>query len=185
MMTQKRPQSNDYAPYYGKYVMLVPDGNFLEILEAQLRDMKLLLEPLTDQQADFRYAPGKWSIKETLGHVNDAERIFAVRILRIARGDQTPIPGFEQDDYVKVSNASSRKLSDLLEEFSAIRRATIALIRSLDDASWLRRGTASGEPVSVLAIAFIIAGHVLHHHNIFAEKYMSALMRAQSGSTSA
>jgi len=185
MMTQKRPQSNDYAPYYGKYVMLVPDGNFLEILEAQPRDMKLLLEPLTDQRADFRYAPGKWSIKETLGHVNDAERIFAVRILRIARGDQTPIPGFEQDDYVKVSNASSRELSDLLEEFTAIRRGTIALIRSLDDASWLRRGTASAEPVSVLAIAFIIAGHVLHHHNIFAEKYMPALMRAQSGSTSA
>jgi uncharacterized damage-inducible protein DinB len=185
MMTQKRPQSNEYAPYYGKYVMLVPDGNFLEILEAQFRDMKLLLEPLTDQQADFRYAPGKWSVKETLGHINDAERIFAVRILRIARGDETPLPGFEQDDFVKVSNASSRKLADLLEEFTAIRRATIALIRSLDDASWLRRGTASGEPVSVLAIAFIIAGHVVHHRNIFAEKYMIALVRTQSGSTSA
>jgi len=86
MMTQKRPQSNDYAPYYGKYVMLVPEGDFLQILETELREMKQLLEPLTEQQADFRYAPGKWSIKETLGHVNDAERIFAVRILRIARG---------------------------------------------------------------------------------------------------
>jgi uncharacterized damage-inducible protein DinB len=178
MMTQKRPQSNDYAPYYGKYVMLVPDGNFLEILEAQLRDMKLLLEPLTEQQADFRYAPGKWSIKETLGHLNDAERIFTVRILRIARGDKTPIPGFEQDDYVRVSNASSRKLSDLLEEFTAIRRATIALIRSLDDASWLRRGTASDKEVTVLAIAFIIAGHSLHHRKIFEEKYLPALSRA-------
>ena len=178
MMTQKRPQSNDYAPYYGKYVMLVPDGNFMEILEAQLRDMKLLLEPLTEQQADFRYAPGKWSIKETLGHINDAERIFAVRILRIARGDETPLPGFEQDDFVKVSNASSRKLADLLEEFTAIRRATIALIRSLDDASWLRRGTASGNGVTVLAIAFIIAGHSLHHRKIFEEKYLPALSRA-------
>ena len=178
MMTQKRPQSNDYAPYYGKYVMLVPDGNFLDILESQLRDMKQLLEPLTEAQADFRYAPGKWSIKETLGHINDAERIFAIRVLRIARGDQTPLPGFEQDDYVKISNASSRKLADLLEDFMAIRRSTIALIRSLDDASWLRRGTASGEPVSVLAIAFIIAGHVLHHHTIFAEKYLPALPRS-------
>ena len=178
MMTQKRPQSNDYAPYYGKYVMLVPEGDFLQILETQVQDMKLLLEPLTDEQADFRYAPGKWSIKETLGHVNDAERIFAVRILRIARGDQTPLPGFEQDDYVKISNASSRKLSDLLEEFAAIRRATIALIRSLDDASWLRRGTASDEEVTVLAIAFIIAGHALHHRKIFAEKYLPALQRA-------
>ena len=178
MMTQKRPQSNEYAPYYGKYVMLVPEGNFLEILEKQLQEMNQLLGPLTEQQADFRYAPGKWSIKETLGHINDAERIFAVRILRIARGDQTPLPGFEQDDYVKASNASSRKLSDLLEEFAAIRRATIALIRSLDDASWLRHGNASGKDISVLAIAFIIAGHALHHHKIFAEKYLPAMPRA-------
>jgi len=178
MMTQKRPQSNDYAPFYGKYVMLVPDGNFLEILETQPREMTQMLEPLTELQADFRYAPGKWSIKEILGHVIDAERIFAVRILRIARGDQTPLPGFEQDDYVKVSNAASRKLSDLLEEFAAVRRASIALIRSLDDASWLRRGTASGNEVSVLAIAFIIAGHALHHRNIFQEKYLPALPRA-------
>lgn len=178
MMTQKRPQSNDYAPFYGKYVMLVPDGNFLEILDTQLAEMKQLLEPLTEEQAEFRYAPGKWSIKETLGHINDAERIFAVRILRIARGDQTPLPGFEQDDYVRDSNASSRKISDLLEEFVAIRRATIALVRSLDDASWLRRGVASGKQVSVLAIAFIIAGHALHHRNIFQEKYFPALLRA-------
>jgi hypothetical protein len=109
--------------------------------------------------------------------VIDAERIFAVRILRIARGDQTPLPGFEQDDYVRVSNAASRKLSDLLEEFSAVRRASIALIRSLDDASWLRRGTASGEEVSVLGIAFIIAGHALHHRNMLQEKYLTALPR--------
>ena len=177
-MTQKRPQSADYAPYYGKYVMLVPDGNFLDILESQLQEMNSLLQPLTEQQADFRYEPGKWSIKESLGHINDAERIFAVRILRIARGDQTPLPGFEQDDYVKVSNASTRKLSDLLEEFTAIRRATIALIRSLDDASWLRRGNASGKEVSVLAIAFIIAGHTLHHRNIFQERYLPALQHA-------
>jgi uncharacterized damage-inducible protein DinB len=167
-MTQKRPQSNDYASYYGKYVMLVPDGNFLEILESGLQEMKQLLEPLTDQQADFRYAPGKWSIKETLGHINDAERIFAVRILRIARGDQTPLPGFEQDDFVKVSNASSRKLADLLEEFSAIRR-----------------GTASGKEVTVLAIAFIIAGHALHHRILFEKQYLPALAGAGSSATSA
>jgi hypothetical protein len=178
MMTQNRPQSNDYAPYYGKYIMLVPDGDFVEILETQLREMKQLLEPLTDGQGDFRYAPGKWSIKESLGHVNDAERVFAYRILRIARGDQTPLPGFEQDDYVKIANASTRKLSDLLEEFTAIRRASIELIRSLDDPSWLRRGTASGKEVSVLAIAFIIAGHAFHHRAIFEEKYLPALARA-------
>jgi uncharacterized damage-inducible protein DinB len=185
MMTQKRPQSNEYAAYYGKYVMLVPDGNFLEILESELGELKQLLEPLTDAQADFRYASGKWSIKEILGHINDAERVFSYRLLRIARGDQTPLPGFEQDDFVRISNASSRKLSDLLEEFTAIRRSTIALIRSLDDASWLRRGTASGEPITAVAIAFIIAGHVLHHRKIFEEKYLPALAGARTGSTSA
>jgi uncharacterized damage-inducible protein DinB len=184
MMTQKRPQSNDYAPYYGKYVMLVPDGDFLEILETQLREMKLLLEPLTDEQGDFRYAPGKWSIKETLGHVNDAERVFAYRLLCITRGDQTPLPSFEQDDYVKVSNSSARKLSDLLEEFTAIRCSTVALIRSLDDASWLRRGTASGKEVSVLAMAFIIVGHALHHRTVFEKQYLPALPRTRTGVTS-
>ncbi|HKM67093.1 MAG TPA: DinB family protein [Candidatus Acidoferrum sp.] len=177
-MTQKRPQSNDYAPYYGKYVMLVPDGNFLDILESQIKEMNRLLEPLTEAQANFRYEPSKWSIKETLGHVNDAERIFAYRMLRIARGDQTPLPGFEQDDYVKTANSSARKLSDLLEEFTAIRRATITLLRSLDDASWLRRGNASGKEVSVLALAFIIAGHALHHRIIFEERYLPALQHA-------
>jgi len=183
-MTQKRPQSNDYAPYYGKYVMLVPDGDFLEILETQLREMKQLLEPLTDEQGDFRYATGKWSIKEILGHMNDAERVFAYRLLCIARGDHTPLPGFEQDDYVMVANSSARKLSDLLEEFTAIRRSTVALIRSLDDASWLRRGTASGKEVSVLAMAFIIVGHALHHRTVFEEQYLPALPLTRTGATS-
>lgn len=177
-MTQKRPQSSDFAPYYGKYVALVPEGNFLDILGSQLRDVNRLLEPLSEEQADFRYEPGKWSVKESLGHVNDAERVFAYRLLRIARGDQTPLPGFEQDDYVKTANSSSRNLADLLQEFSAIRRATITLIRSLDDASWLRRGTASGKEVSVLALAFIIAGHALHHQIILAERYLPAMQRS-------
>jgi uncharacterized damage-inducible protein DinB len=177
-MTQIRPLTSDYAPYYGKYVQLVPDGNFVDILESQVREMHRLLAPLGEEQADFRYAPGKWSIKETLGHINDAERVFAYRLLRIARGDQTPLPGFEQDDFVKVSNAASRKLSDLLEEFSAIRRASVALIRSLDDASWLRRGTASNNQISVLALAFIIAGHSQHHRNIFEERYLPAVQHS-------
>ncbi len=178
MMTQKRPQSRDYAPSYASYVMQVPDGDFLESLESQWRDMKTLLEPLTDTQADFRYAPHKWSIKEVLGHINDAERIFSYRILRIARGDETPLPGFEQDDYIKTANSSSRTLSSLLEEFTAIRRATIGLIRSLDDSSWLRRGTASGNPVTALAQAFITLGHALHHQRILAERYLPALPAA-------
>jgi uncharacterized damage-inducible protein DinB len=177
-MTQKRPQKGDYALYYDNYIALVPSGEFLEILREQHRAMTRLLSPLTDQQAEFRYAPGKWSVKEVLGHVIDAERIFAYRILRIARGDQTPLAGFEQDGYIQTGNFSARTLNDLLEEFSSVREATITLVRSLDDDAWLRRGIASQKEISVLALAFVIAGHELHRRIILEERYSPALVRA-------
>ena len=175
MMTQKHPQTSEYAPYYGKYIAQVPDGDFLETLETQQRDLIRMLEPLTDKQAEFRYEPGKWSIKETLGHINDAERIFAYRLLRIGRGDKTPLPGFEQNDYIQPGNFSARTLKSLLEEFASIRRASITLIRSLDEVSLHRRGTASDKEISALALAFIIAGHALHHHKILTERYLPVL----------
>ncbi|MGB7848060.1 MAG: DinB family protein [Candidatus Acidiferrum sp.] len=174
-MTQKRPQKGDYALFYDNYVALVPSGDFLEILQEQHRTMTRLLSPLTDQQAEFRYAPGKWSIKEVLGHVNDAERIFAYRLLRIARGDQAPLASFEQDGYIAAGNFSARTLADLLHEFSAVREATLALVRSLDDAAWLRRGVASQKEVTVLALAFVIAGHERHHRILLEERYLPAL----------
>jgi uncharacterized damage-inducible protein DinB len=177
-MTQKRPQEGDYALFYGNYIDLVPGGDFLEILEDQHRELLRLLSPLTEQQAEFRYAPGKWSIKEVLGHISDAERIFAYRLLRIARGDQTPLASFEQDPYIASGNFSARKLSDLLLEFSTVREATLSLVRSLDDAAWLRRGTASQKEVSVLALAFVIAGHERHHRMLLEQRYLSALARA-------
>jgi hypothetical protein len=178
MMTQLRPQSGDYAPYFAKYVMQVPDGDFLETLETQMREMRTLLEPLTEKQASFSYAPGKWSIKQIVGHINDTERIFSYRLLSIARGEETPLPGFEQDDYVKTANSASRTLFSLLEEFTAVRRATISLIRSLDDSAWLRRGTASGKPVTALAQAFVILGHALDHQSSLARHYLPALPAA-------
>ena len=177
-MAQKRPQQGDYALYYEKYVALVPSGDFLEILRDQRRELANLLSPLSEEQADFRYAPGKWSIKEVLGHVMDAERIFAYRLLRIARGDQTPLSSFEQEGYIHNGSFSRHKLADLLEEFSAVREATICLVRSLDDAAWLRRGTASQKEVSVLALAFIIAGHDRHHRIILEKNYLSAAASA-------
>ncbi len=177
-MTQKRPQQGDYALFYENYVSLVPSGDFLEILKDQRRDLVNLLSPLSEQQAEFRYAPGKWSIKEVLGHVTDAERIFSYRILRIARGDQTPLASFEQNGYITNGNFSARKLSDLLEEFSCVREATIHLVRSLDDAAWQRRGTASQKEVSVLALAFIIAGHERHHRLILEKNYLAAAASA-------
>jgi uncharacterized damage-inducible protein DinB len=177
-MTQKRPQQGDYALFYENYVSLVPSGDFLEILRDQRRELVGLLSPLSEDQAEFRYAPGKWSIKEVLGHITDAERIFAYRLLRIARGDETPLASFEQDGYIKTGNFSARKLEDLLHEFSMVRESTICLVRSLDDAAWLRRGTASQKEVSVLALAFIIAGHERHHRIILENHYLAAAARA-------
>ncbi len=177
-MTQKRPQQGDYALFYENYVALVPSGDFLEILQDQRRELVGLLSELSEEQAQFRYAAGKWSIKEVLGHVTDAERIFGYRLLRIARGDQTPLASFEQDGYVKNANFSERKLEDLLHEFSTVRESSICLIRSLDDAAWLRRGTASQKEVSVLALAFIIAGHERHHRVILEKHYLAAAARA-------
>ena len=177
MMTQNRPAKCDYATYYEKYVALVPGGDFLETLEEQRSTLLRLLSPLTDGQAEFRYAPGKWSIKEVVGHINDAERIFAYRLLRIARGDRTPLASFEQDGYIETGNFSARQLADLLEEFSAVRRASITLMRSLDDKAWMRRGTASQKEITALALGFIIAGHERHHCNILQECYLAALPR--------
>jgi len=175
MMTQKRPEKSDYAGYYEKYIALVPGGDFLEILDEQHAGLHRLLSPLTEEQAEFRYAPGKWSIKETIGHLSDAERIFAYRLLRIARGDQTPLASFEQEPYIETGKFSSRKLHDLLDEFASVRKASITLIRSLDDKAWMRRGTASQKEITPLALGFIIAGHERHHRMILEERYLPAL----------
>jgi uncharacterized damage-inducible protein DinB len=174
-MTQKRPQKGDYAVYFEKYIALVPSGNFLDVLNQQHEDLVRRLSPLTEEQANFRYAPDKWSIKETVGHLSDSERVFSYRLMCIARGDQTPLPSFEQDDYIRNANLSARKLSDILHEFSAVRESSVALIRSLDDAAWQRRGIANQKETTVQALAFIIAGHERHHSIILAERYLPAL----------
>ena len=176
-MPQNRPQPNEYASFYGKYVALVPEGELLSSLETQLQGFHAALGPLSDAQGDFCYAEGKWSVKEMLGHISDTERIFGYRLLRIARGDRTPLSGFEQDDYVMAGNFAERKLGDLLEEFSAVREASIALLGSLDDAAWLRRGTANQKEVTVTALAFILFGHAEHHRLILAERYLPTLPR--------
>jgi hypothetical protein len=168
-----RPESNEYAPYYGKYVSLVPDGDVLVTLEKQLPEtLALLARPEAD--GDIRYAPGKWSVKESLGHVIDAERVFSYRAMRIARNDRTPLPGFEQDDYIKYGPFGQCSLAGLVEEFAAVRKSTLLLLRALDESAWARRGVASNNEVTVLALAYIIAGHELHHRKIFREKYFSA-----------
>jgi uncharacterized damage-inducible protein DinB len=172
---EKRPQKGDYAVYFEKYIALVPSGDFLEILREQHENLIRRLAPLSEEQANFRYAEDKWSIKETIGHICDTERIFAYRLLRIARGDQTPLASFEQDDYVQNANFAARKMADILHEFSAVREATVALMRSLDDAAWQRRGIAGQKEITAQALAFIIAGHERHHSVILGERYLPAL----------
>ena len=131
----------------------------------------LLLSGRDEIDGDFRYAPDKWNAKEVLGHVCDSERIFAYRALRIARGDQTPIEGYEQDDYVRNGPFASAPFSEIIEDYIAVRRATLTLLRNLDEAAWARRGVANKNEVSVRALAYIIAGHELHHRRILEEKY--------------
>ncbi len=170
--TPLRPQPGEYAPYYDRYISLVPGNDVLAALEDQRRQMILLLSGLTEADGDLRYAPDKWSLKEVLGHINDTERIMSYRALRIARGDATPIEGFEQDDYVRIAPFADRPLADLIEDYIAVRRATVSLLRNLDEPAWTRCGVANKNEISVRALAYIIAGHELHHRRIIEEKYL-------------
>ncbi|MCR5889847.1 DinB family protein [Hymenobacter sp. J193] len=168
-----RPAADEYAPYYHTYVRLVEDP-FRQLREQPIQ-LRQLLASLTDEQSLLRYAPGKWSIKESLVHMIDTERIFAYRALRIARGDTTALPGFEQNDYVPASGADDRPLSSILTEYDAVRAATLSLLESLRPQDFERRGTASNNPVSVRAMAYILAGHEAHHLGILQERYLPLL----------
>jgi hypothetical protein len=168
-----RPEPGEYAPYYERYISLVSGSDILSTLESQRRQMLLLLSGRDDSDADFRYAPDKWSAKEVLGHVCDTERVFAYRALRISRGDRTPLEGFEQDDYVRNGPFANRPLAELIEDYIAVRRASLTLFRDLDEQAWLRRGIANKNEVTVRAIAYMIAGHELHHRRILEEKYFA------------
>lgn len=169
------PDSTEFAPYYGKYTSLVNSDNIIATLETQAQRSRAAYQTLTEEQSSFRYAPDKWNIRQTLGHVVDTERIFSYRALRIARGDKTPIEGFEQDDYVRNAPFEHCTMAELLDEFAVVRRATVLLFRSLPADAWRRRGIASNNEVSVRALAYIIAGHELHHIAVLNEKYLPAL----------
>jgi hypothetical protein len=175
---QVRPQPTEYAAYYEKYVSLVPGTDILGVLEAQGMLMAQLLGARSEREGNFRYAPDKWTLKEVVGHITDSERIFAYRALRISRSDKTPIEGFEQDDYVKNGSFNDRTLVDIAGEFSQVRGATLALFLGLSGDAWQRRGVANKNEVTVRALAFITAGHELHHRRILEEKYLPAIPRA-------
>src|ERR1044072_3449614 len=170
----EKPLETEYLPYYGRYIKLVPGDNILAVLSKQLDETLALLRTIPESQAGFRYEPGKWSIKELLGHLIDTERIFAYRALRFARNDETPVPGYEQDDYVRNASFDDYPLNDLAAEFESVRRATLFLFKHLNAEAWMRRGVANESEVSVRALAYIIAGHELHHREILRSRYLSS-----------
>lgn len=166
-MNPGRPGDGEYVPFYATYIRLVPDGDLLALLDRQIDEIVAFLSTFTAAQAAWRPAPGEWNMKEIVGHLADAERVFAYRALCFARHDPTPLPGMDPDGFMAGANFADRALPDVVEEFVAVRRASVALLRSLDAAAWARGGVADGNPISVRALAYIIAGHPLHHAKDF------------------
>ena len=175
-----RPTADEAAAYYQTYIAEVGGDNIGEQLVEQLSQVERLFSGLDDAAALARYAPGKWSIKELLGHLNDSERIFGYRLLRISRGDSTPLPGFDQNPYVVAGRFDGRPLPDLLGEFRAIRLSTVALSSGIPDEAWTERGVASENSVTARALLYIIVGHVAHHLQVLRDRYGLAAAKATS-----
>ena len=164
------PAPDEFAPYYGKYVEKVgPDP--MAMLEALTLSTPRLLAATSPEKAEFRYAEGKWSVKEVVGHLSDAERVFAYRALRIGRADTTDLPGFDENAYVPAGRFGARTLADLVAEFASVRAASLTLFRSFDAEAIARRGTANGQPVTVRALLTILAGHEQHHVKLLRDLY--------------
>jgi hypothetical protein len=167
----KRPAQAEFAPFYGTYVSLVPESDALAVLEAQAGELRNLAATIPEDRERFRYAPGKWSIREVVGHVADTDRVFGHRAFCISHGERQPLPAFNQDEYMAESYCDARPLAELINEFAIVREANLIVLRRLGEEDWDRRGTASGHPVSVRALAFIMAGHVRHHLRILVKSY--------------
>jgi hypothetical protein len=165
------PEATEHLAYYSRYTSLVPGRDLVLTLEKQINETIPSLRSISAERSLHRYAPGKWSIKEVLGHLTDAERIFSYRALRFARNDPKPTAGFDQDPYVEAAGFDAYPWSDLVDEFEHVRRSTILLFRGLTPEAAMRSGTASDAPVTVRALGYIIAGHELHHIAILRERY--------------
>jgi hypothetical protein len=170
----ERPGEGEFAPFYAGYVSLVPETDVMGLLERQAADVRLQTRAFIPTREELRYAEGKWSVREMIGHVIDAERVFGFRAFCFSRGDENALPGFEQNDYVARSSFDRCSLADLVEEFGQVRETNLIVLRRLDGNGWRRIGTASGRPVSVRALAFIMAGHVRHHLQILSTRYGGA-----------
>lgn len=176
----ERPLEDEFAAFYAGYVALVPEDDILKVLADQVDDVRALAGAVPPDRETFRYAPGKWSIREILGHVTDAERVFGHRAFCIARGEQASLPGFDEQAYMAQSNYDTRPLAELGEDFAALRGVNLAFLKSLPPAAWRRMGTANGTPVSVTALAWMLAGHLRHHQGVLSERYGAPAVASSS-----
>lgn len=165
------PAADEYAEFYANYVRLTSGVDLRKVLRGQVPALREACSKLSDDDALARYAPGKWSVKQVLGHLVDSERVFSYRLFRIGRGDPTPLASFDENPYVEAGNYDDRPLGSLLDELDTCRAATLHLVDSMSPAGWERRGTASGQPVTARAIAHMLAGHVEHHVRLLRERY--------------
>ncbi|MBR2566312.1 MAG: DinB family protein [Paenibacillus sp.] len=167
----EKPGKDEYASFYEGYIKLTPEGNVIELLEQQGQQVHKAIRSLTEEQANYRYAEGKWSIKEVFGHLIDNERIMSTRLLRIARGDTTPLPGYDQDTFMESRPFDLYTVDHLAEEYAAVRRSTVVMLRQISPEAWLRRGIANNYTASTRSIAWVITGHELHHLSILRDRY--------------
>ncbi len=169
----ERPKATEYPSYFEGYVSLAPEGDVIETLTRQIEQTTSILRAVEEERAGESYEPGKWSIKELVGHLIDSERVFSYRVLSIARGDTQSLPGMDQDVYARHANFNARTLSSLVEELGRVRASTLDLFRHLDEEAWARRGTANDNEVTVRALAHIVAGHEAHHIKVLRERYLA------------
>ena len=167
----ERPDKEEYASFYEGYIGLVPEGNVIEILEQQADKVSAVIRSLTEEQGNYRYGEGKWSVKEVFGHLIDNERIMSTRLLRIARGDITPLPGYEENLFMAGHPFEAYTIDDLAEEYEAVRHSTIVMLRHLSPEAWVCKGIVNNYPASARSIACVIAGHELHHLSVLRDRY--------------
>ncbi|MEJ2614575.1 MAG: DinB family protein [Ignavibacteriaceae bacterium] len=168
----RRPEKNEYAPFYEGYIKDVIGNDPFRNLENQYQEIQSILQSLTAEEANFAYSEGKWTVKEVLGHLIDTERIMDYRALCIARKEKQSLPGFEQDDYVREANFKDINISNLLEDYRTVRKSTMSLFKNFTENMLNQRGVANGKEITVLALLYIIAGHEQHHLKILKEKYL-------------
>ena len=168
---QRRPQPTEHAPYFSRYIDLVPESDILAALESQMDATAAVLKSVGEERSGYRYADGKWTIKQVIGHVSDAERIFAYRALAIARGEKNPLPGFDEDTYVRQGEFDAWRYTDLVDALLIVRRSNVLMLRNLTPDAWDRRGVANDSPATVRALAYSMLGHERHHLNVLRERY--------------